>query len=60
MRALAARFGSKTRSIFAGVVSYELSLSEAAPTEVEPQRPVGVGANLAELERAWLSASEQQ
>lgn len=60
MRALAARFGSKTRSIFAGVVSYELLLSEAAPTEAEPQPPMGQGSSFAELERAWLSASEQQ
>ena len=60
MRALAARFGSKTRSLFAGVVSYELLLSEVALSDAEPQRPVGKGASFAELERAWLSASEQQ
>jgi L-amino acid N-acyltransferase YncA len=60
MRALAARFGSKTRSLFAGVVSYELLLSEVAPTDAEPQSPVTEGPRFAELERAWLTASEQQ
>ena len=43
-----------------GVVSYELLLSEAAPTEAEPQPPMEEGSSFAELERAWLSASEQQ